>query len=82
MILKGLNALGECYFIRLTDRKNYYVKLLKQSEKETTYVIEKGIKKACGFTKQAAQEWIEYSGAKNLEMVSAVSVLGNDGTLN
>ena len=83
MKLKGLNALGnDCYFIRLTDNKDYYIHLKSEDNKNYEYVVEKGINGACGWHKKEGEEWIKTTGANNLELIEAIKVLKNDGTLN
>lgn len=73
------------YFIRLTNNKKAFFHLLAWNDDETNdmkFIIKESVTGACMFKKQDALNVIKESGASNLEIVSAIEILGNDGTLN
>ncbi len=82
-ITKGLNYISpDSYFIRLTTDRNQYVHLEDESKENYTYMIKGGTAGACLWHKEQGETFIKNSGYTNMELIQALKVLGNDGTLN
>lgn len=71
---KNLNQL---YFIRLSDNKKSFVHLQNPYKPASDYILKEGVKGACLWEKENAENFIKESGANNLETVKASELLNN-----
>ncbi len=83
IIKRGMNSISlDSYFIRLTDKKNFYMHLEEDNNDNYVYKVKEGTVGACGWHKKEGEEFIRMHGYTNLELVKMLEILGNDGTLN
>lgn len=85
MEYNGINKIGDdAYFIRLKDNKTHYLHPDKTIEDDENigYRVKEGNIGAGIWHKRQALNIIEFSGAKNLEIVRVKDVLGSDGSSN
>lgn len=65
----------ELYFIRLTDNKKAFVHPISMEPNEQEYTIKEQLAGAAMFQKQNGLNFIEQSGAGNLELVDCKELL-------
>lgn len=83
MILQGLNSIGDdSYFIRLTNKKEFFIHLEREDDKECVYIIREGVAGACIWSKKDGEGFINKCNGSNLELVKVTKILENDGSLN